>query len=903
MADESSSSSGVLVTEVAPGSPAETAGLKAGDRILAFNHVTIAGRGSRGELGTITETGTPMPVVVARGTTVLTLPLRLGPTPMRYWRTQAGIILVISLGAQLLTLIAALFVAWRRPRDPVALTGSWFLLACATFTIALPMRLASVWSAIPMPLSALLWLPHASSLAIGPVLLTFVTAFPRRIPHAGYVQAAIWAVAAAALALPLYNFAHVIYGGTTLRSVGPGAAMFGVTIVSLAAAMVIVLFNYRRIDDVNERRRLRAVVAGIATGVVPALPMFAYYWITPRTDLKSSLFESPAIAFAAVAMLAAPLSITYAILRHRLFDVSFIIRQWLRYALARWTAISVPPVLATCLALDLLRHRQETIAAVLQRRGTTYLAIALVATAAYAWRQRWLDAIDRRFFRERHEGYVVLREVAQHLRLGGSLDRVAALVVAKIEAAMHPQFAVILARDAREPVYRTIAAAPAAHALGDLHAESKLVALARVLEQPLETSVDSDRSQVMQLTEADIQYVVDGGIDLIVPVIGPGGTLNALLALGRKRSEEPYSTDDRDVLVTIAHNIALLPVITVAHVNVPTLEECPECGECFDGGTRTCTRDGTDVSIRELPRTLAGRYRLDRRLAAGGMGTIYEAHDMALDRTVAAKVVRDDLASADGAVERFFEEARLAARLVHPNVVTVHDFGTVGARQPFLVMERLVGRTLRQEIEVGTELLPDAMLLILTGVCAAVDAAHRLRLVHRDLKPENIFLVDGKAGPTPKVLDFGIAKPLMVSGELVATRTGTRPGVLLGTPAYMAPEHLRGELPAPGWDIWSLAVIAREMLMGTLALVAVAPPLQSLGGLTGDVTWEPGEIFRSVWPHSAQFFDRALAIDSSQRPQDAPSFLTQLERALSADGAMGAKTSLGRHEAVRALRS
>ena len=136
-----------------------------------------------------------MPVVVARGTTVLTLPLRLGPTPMGYWRTQAGIILVISLGAQLLTLIAALFVAWRRPRDPVALTGSWFLLACATFTIALPMRLASVWRELPMPLGALLWLPHASSLAIGPVLLTFVAAFPRRIPHAGFVQAATWTVA------------------------------------------------------------------------------------------------------------------------------------------------------------------------------------------------------------------------------------------------------------------------------------------------------------------------------------------------------------------------------------------------------------------------------------------------------------------------------------------------------------------------------------------------------------------------------------------------------------------------------------------------------------------------------------------------------------------------------------
>ena len=115
-------------------------------------------------------------------------------------------------------------------------------------------------------------------------------------------------------------------------------------------------------------------------------------------------------------MLAAPLSITYAILRHRLFDVSFIIRQWLRYALARWTAISVPPVLGDLSCRRPSAPPPETIAAVLQRRGTTYFAIALAATAAYAWRQRWLDAIDRRFFRERHDGYVVLREVAQHLR-------------------------------------------------------------------------------------------------------------------------------------------------------------------------------------------------------------------------------------------------------------------------------------------------------------------------------------------------------------------------------------------------------------------------------------------------------------------------------------------------------
>jgi len=882
-AEQAEDAPGVLVSGVSADSPAERAGLRVGDRIIAFNHVRIPGAESLMWLSTILDLGVAMPVVVERAGTVATLVLRLEPASLDHWRAPTRIILLISRGAQLVTLIAALFVIWRRPRDVTALTGAWFLLTCATFTIAPPMRLASVWQEWPLPLGALLWIPHASSLAIGPVLLTFVAGFPRRMRYGGYVQAVACALAAATLAVPLYNFGHVVYGGDILRATGPGSnPLFALTLACIAASVPIAVWNYRRIEDLNERRRLRIVVAGIATAVLPGFPLVAFYWIAGRVDLQTSIFQSPALAFAAVALLAAPLSITYAVLRHRLFDVSFIIRQWLQYAVARWVAISVAPVLGAVLAIDLLRHRTQTVEAIIERRGMLYILLSATAITAYVSRNRWLDAIDRRFFRERHDGFAVLREVAQHLRRSNTLVQVAPLVVAKIEAAMHPQFAVLLARQDPMPVYRTIAAAPAAHALPDLHADSKLIALARVLDEPIDTSLDADRSEARHFTDADLDYVASGGIELIVPATASDGTLPALLVLGVKRSEEPFSGEERDILVTIAGNLALLAGPagrSSPQPETPALNECATCGHCFDRDTHVCAHDGQVLSQRGLPRTLAGRYRLDRRLAAGGMGTVYEAYDTALDRQVAAKVIREDLPVAEGVVGRFVAEARSAARLVHPNVVTVYDFGVVDGRQPFLVMERLRGRTLRQELEDTNPMPPEVTMSVLAGVCAAVDAAHRVRLVHRDLKPENIFLVEGKGIPTPKVLDFGVAKALMTSMD-ATTRSETQPGVLLGTPEYMAPEQLRGEPASTASDLWSLAIIAREMLEPLLRVDAASPSARP-SRLT---VWHAGEGFQGAWPHVARFFDRALALDHSRRPPDPSAFFAELEYALRADG-------------------
>ena len=162
---------------------------------------------------------------------------------------------------------------------------------------------------------------------------------------------------------------------------------------------------------------------------------------------------------------------------------------------------------------------------------------------------------------------------------------------------MNPVFAALLVHARRDAVFRTIAAAPAAGAVPDLSADSKLVALARVLEQPIDTSGDGD-AILRQLPAAELEFVGHCGLDLLVPVMTPDNQLYGLLALGRKRSEEPYSTEDKNVLVTIAENVALLAAKSIAVRESPPLEECPECGACFDDGVRICERDSRPLVSR-----------------------------------------------------------------------------------------------------------------------------------------------------------------------------------------------------------------------------------------------------------------------------------------------------------------
>jgi hypothetical protein len=202
-----------------------------------------------------------------------------------------------------------------------------------------------------------------------------------------------------------------------------------------------------------------------------------------------------------------------------------------------------------------------------------------------------------------------------------------------------------------------------------LQRESKLLSLVRLLGKPLEVPQTGTSWLQQQLPHEETEYLRRGRIDLLVPVTtGPERT-EVLLVLGAKRSEEPYSREDQDLLVAIAASLAILlerPAAAAALPRNDVFEECPQCGACYDSGSSQCAEEGARLLPVILPRLLEGRYLLERRLGRGGMGTVYAASDALLERRVAVKVIREDLVGSAEAAERFRREARAAASFAHP---------------------------------------------------------------------------------------------------------------------------------------------------------------------------------------------------------------------------------------------
>lgn len=211
-----------------------------------------------------------------------------------------------------------------------------------------------------------------------------------------------------------------------------------------------------------------------------------------------------------------------------------------------------------------------------------------------------------------------------------------------------------------------------------------------------------------------------------------------------------------------------------------------------------------------LTAALADRYRVERELGAGGMATVYLAHDIKHDRDIALKVLKPDLAESLGR-ERFLREIRLAARLNHPHILPLHDSGEADGFL-FFVMPMMQGQTLRDRMREEGQLPVDVAVRLVQEVAEALDYAHRHDVVHRDIKPENILLHEGHA----LVADFGIGKAIIAAAASGVT-TLTQVGVTVGTPAYMSPEQAAGDEIDGRTDLFALGCVLYEMLTGEAA--------------------------------------------------------------------------------------
>jgi len=316
---------------------------------------------------------------------------------------------------------------------------------------------------------------------------------------------------------------------------------------------------------------------------------------------------------------------------------------------------------------------------------------------------------------------------------------------------------------------------------------------------------------------------------------------------------------------------------------------CQVCHRCFGDGAEYCLFDQTPTFLAEqLPVAIDGKYRLEQLIAHGGMGSVYRAIHQQLERPVAIKILRAEFLADRVIAERFNREARAAAKLKHPNIVAIYDFGFLPNGGAYLVMELIEGRSLREELrthvavrsqvgQVGKMMRPERAVAILSQVCAGIEAAHRHGIIHRDLKPDNVMIETmAEAAERVLVLDFGIAKLKDLDQGM---RGITDENTVIGTPNYISPEQCTGQAVDPRSDIYSLGVILYEMLTGRTPFASQntstvllrhlqeppAPPSRFRAGLSRELE------------HTVL---RALAKNPSQRFSSAAQFAEHLSAAV-----------------------
>jgi len=651
--------------------------------------------------------------------------------------------------------------------------------------------------------------------------------------------------------------------------------------LGLGANVLIVIEGigrYRTNPDANERRRIQIVVF---TGV-PAVFAYALKTGIPLLfGLAGRTVELPWLLEAllqAIVLLPA-FGLPYAVAVRHVFSPRTVLRRSLQYAFARrtLTVLVILPVIA--LAASLVQQRDLSLSMIVSGRPLFYLICFLLLGLGLRYRhpaQRWLD---QRFFRAEYDAREILVSLAGRVPYEAEPRDLIALVVTQIDSALHPESVAVLAH----ATTHTPGAASGEDLSGSfepvtalrvkampLPANSGVITLLRWSDKPLEVFLDDEQSPVARVPPADRVWLTEVQAALLVPIFGGGSEPRpfvGLIALGPKRSEEPYTAEDRELLRGIALQMGVALDLSRLRQQVGATQ-VPSRTQAFTPTIRVSSGAGTTPAIG-VGAIVDGKYRVDAMVGQGGMGAVFRAWDVRLERDVAIKVVRADLLSNPDSRDRFRRESQIVARLQHPSIVTVFDYGTLADGAAFLVMEFVPGEDLRQLLKRERQLAPERAAGLLSGIAGGVESAHRAGILHRDLKPENILLPGSGTGP--KVVDFGVAK---FTTNTTGSGTMTSAGTIVGTPAYMAPEQLRGENVDGRADVFSLGVMTFEMLTGRLPFGGLSlfeiGMQQAAGAAAVDTSGIPAGM--------AEVIRRAIAFDKDTRPGSPSEFASELKR-------------------------
>lgn len=609
-------------------------------------------------------------------------------------------------------------------------------------------------------------------------------------------------------------------------------ALYAAANVALLISIVAVLAHkYRLLTEPDQRRRIKWIVYGTAAALLPGVMFFLVFVLLSSLGAayvpSNSNFQN-LLAICNIFAGIIPVTFGYAILKHRVFDINVVVRRSLQYLLAKNVLRAILSLPLIALVYAVVSNPNRTVAEILFR-NSIYLYLMAAVAVSLKYRRQLREWIDRKFFREAYDRERLLLGLVDEIKELDSLAEISRLVSNEVEAALHPKHIYAFYREEEK---RDLALGYSSGGSGQNLRIPGSYRLLRLMES--EASAQEYPLAHNDLLPKDEKEWLDSlEISLIVPMNGTDSALVGLLLLAEKKSEEPYTPSDRKLLQTIARQMAIVyenvwlkdrvdkerkikreVLARLEDQAINLVKECPECGACFDSSAEFCETDHNELAL-SLPveRTIEGKYRLDRLLGKGGMGAVYEAMDLRLDRKVAIKIMLGSMFGDRTALRRFEREARSSARLNHPNIITVYDYGVTGAEGAYLVMEMVNGFNMRSAIETERVIAPAVAADWFDQVLEGMKAAHKSGIVHRDLKPENVLISKtGNESAVIKILDFGLAKILQL--EMSDQKTMTARGTVLGTFGYMSPEQLSGEDVDERSDIFAIGVMVVEVLTG-----------------------------------------------------------------------------------------
>jgi len=679
------------------------------------------------------------------------------------------------------------------------------------------------------------------------------------------------------------------------------------TLIVLELPAFLVMLRKIPMSARAERKRVGMFVTGMVGGAAPMMILIILESLIPAFSAFMQQPEprrwSGVVCYSM--LLSVPITTGYAVLVGRVMDVRLVVRKAIRYSLARLTILAALVLPIAGMAYALYERRDRTLGELLTGPSAAALgAVTLLCIALFRLRRPVLDALDRHFFREQYDARQLLAAIADRARSSSDDPAVfATLVEQEIDRTLHVERVAFLVAESN----RQMLTSPHA-TIEPLPLSAGLVALLSGDTTPLELDLAGERSPLRRLSRTEKDWVTASRFELLVPLIGSAGTLLGAIALGPRRSEQPYSTADCLLLSTVAAAAALtLENRTLRQRSTPApteqrsgreasheregearvAEQCQVCGLVHPSGATRCRECSGNLVHATLPDRLNGKFQVTRQVGAGGMAVVYLASDAGLGRAVALKTLPH--VSADR-VRRLRREARAMASLHHPHLATIYGLET-WKDMPILVVEYFEHGTLADRLRRGP-LSVREVCEVGRSIGAALHYLHNRGLLHRDIKPSNIGLTEDDV---PKLLDFGLARligesvaplPVIADDRTATEITGasghsnlTLSHQVVGTLAYLSPEAVERQPPSVQFDLWSLGVTLYEALTG------IHPFIRSSLYETAHaiVTREAPDVRQSrpdCPPALAELLANCLRLDIRRRPASAAAMTAQLDEVL-----------------------